>query len=364
MGTTTCEGLGDSRNECNPDERYFSAGRVAILRKAAVVFAAVGLISSIPGAFENVASASGPTTPPFTECPAVGYNASCTLLVDVTTGGIAILKDNTATAGMPSNLVANTYDGVEDTLIGVVNNSSTSLSSMVLSSNSKQLFGFDNDGICQDRNSTSGLPGLGGTGSTVPHCGPNTSGSGQFVNYNNIKDSTGYGGPNAWFTNISSDFKTGTVNFITPIPPGGTGYFSLEQPLDIPDFCQDTITLTPASVTSLVGGPAQTFTATILDLGAPGRGHRGDVHRQLRSARRLDRQSDHQLEWAGDVQRSVVHDVRRHRHGAGQLSRPHVHEPSDPLGGPCQPELGQGQSVDHDRGQPDLDDGGYGDDGR
>ena len=50
---------------------------------------------------------------------------------------------------------------------------------------------------------------------------------------------------------------------------GGTDYFSLEEPLSIIDFCQDTITLTPASATSVVGGPGQTFTATILDLGTP-----------------------------------------------------------------------------------------------
>ena len=85
-------------------------------------------------------------------------------------------------------------------------------------------------------------------------------------------------GPNASFTHISSDFKTGIVNFNKPLPtqpsvngiaPGGTDYFSLEEPLSIVDFCQDTITLTPASATSVVGGPAQTFTATILDLGTP-----------------------------------------------------------------------------------------------
>ena len=55
---------------------------------------------------------------------------------------------------------------------------------------------------------------------------------------NNAQDPTGYGGPNAFFTNINGAFlngnatgighyTTGIVNFITPIPVGGQDYFSL-----------------------------------------------------------------------------------------------------------------------------------------
>ena len=215
-----------------------------------------GLLCAAPGIFTGVAGAAAPT-PPFHECPAVGYNTSCTLLIDITDSGLLILQDPGAT--LSNDPVPGTYDGVEDTLIGVINESSQPVSSLTLSSNSEPLFGFDNDGICQDPNSTSGKFGL--------HCN-GTVHSG--INYNNPHDSTGYGGLDAFFDHISSDFKTGTVHFANAIGAnGGTDFFSLEEKLDIPDFCQDTITLAPSSATSVVGGPAQTFTATILDLGTP-----------------------------------------------------------------------------------------------
>ena len=217
-----------------------TCGRVAFLRKAAVVFAAVGLISSIPGTFENAASASGPTTPPFTECPAVGYNASCTLLVDVTTGGIAILKDNTATAGMPSNLVANTYDGVEDTLIGVVNNSSTSLSSgTLLHPNSEPLLRLRRRRrLPEPEELDQRFPGLRGTGSAVRRCGSTPPRYQQFVDYNNVEPRRLRRGRTPG-SRTSQRLRDRRVNFITTIPPGGTSYFSLEQqPLDITDFCR------------------------------------------------------------------------------------------------------------------------------
>jgi hypothetical protein len=231
-----------------------------LFRKLAIVLASTGLLLASPGVFQGVAGAAAPA-PPFTECPAVGYNTSCSLLVDVTGSGNLVLQDPHATvSGDP---LAGTYDGVDDTLIGIINNSSVPVSHVTLSSNAEPLFGFDGDGICQDPNSTSGSFGLHCNG--VAHQINNP-------NYNNPHDSTGYGGNDAFFTNISSDFMTGTVNFFTPIPPGGTDYFSLEEKLDIPDFCQDTITLAPTSATSVVGGPAQTFTATILDLGTPAAG--------------------------------------------------------------------------------------------
>ncbi len=227
-------------------------------RNVLTVFTASSLMLVSPGLFQSPAFAAAPA-PPFTQCPAVGYNTRCTLLIDVTSTGLLILRDNGAT--LSTDPVPGTYDGVEDTLIGVVNNSGAPLSTLTLSSNSQPIFGFDNDGICQDPNNTSTKFGL--------HCN-GTVHSGN--NYFNPHDSTGYGGNNAFFTNISSDFRTGIVHFFTAIPSGGSDFFSLEEKLDIPDFCQDTITLTPGSVTSVVGGAPQTFTATILDLGTPAAG--------------------------------------------------------------------------------------------
>ena len=176
-----------------------------VLRKALIVCASIGLASTTPGLFPSPAFAAAPT-PPFNQCPAVGYNTRCTLLIDVTGTGLLILQDPGATLG--NDPVPGTYDGVEDTLIGVVNNSSVPVSQLTLSSNSEPLFVFDGDGICQDPNQTSGKFGL--------HCN-GTIHNGN--NYFNPHDTTGYGGYNAFFTNISTDFKTGIVHFFNPIPP-------------------------------------------------------------------------------------------------------------------------------------------------
>ena len=40
----------------------------------------------------------------------------------------------------------------------------------------------------------------------------------------------GYEGPTSWFSNVTSNTSSGQVNFSPAIPPGGTTYFSLEEP--------------------------------------------------------------------------------------------------------------------------------------
>ncbi len=95
---------------------------------------------------------------------------------------------------------AGPYDSIEDTYVGVINNSQGSISSINLSA-STIIMGFDGDGI-----DTYGAP-------------------------SNGSDGSGYGGPNAYFTGISPSYTSGTVNFITPIAPGGYDYFSLEENL-------------------------------------------------------------------------------------------------------------------------------------
>jgi hypothetical protein len=94
-----------------------------------------------------------------------------------------------------------TYDGSDDVLVGIINNSSTAVSSINLSAvNNIDIFGFDGDGI-----DTYGAPG-------------------------NTIDTSGYGGPDSYFTHISSNFSSGTVNFVTPLAAnGGFTYFSLEE---------------------------------------------------------------------------------------------------------------------------------------
>ncbi|TMK58957.1 MAG: RHS repeat-associated core domain-containing protein [Actinobacteria bacterium] len=145
-------------------------------------------------------STAAPTTP-FTQCPAVGYDTSCGLLVDITGAGIAILQD-------PSQ---GPYDAVEDTLIGAINRSSKSVSRLSLVSNT-DLFGFDGDGLC--------FYGIAG----CPF-GP-----------------TGYEGPRTSFSSISPDLASGVVEFSPPLEPGESTYFSLEESL--------------SSTTVVSGGPS------------------------------------------------------------------------------------------------------------
>ena len=132
-------------------------------------------------------------TPPFTECPAVGADTSCGLLLDVTDAGVIVLED-------PSQ---GPYDGSDDTLVGVLNQSSTAIEDLTLESTAP-IFAFDGDGIC------SGLYG------SIPGCpfGP-----------------TGYEGPGTAFVDIAPNFTSGGVTFSGGVPPGATAYFSLEAPL-------------------------------------------------------------------------------------------------------------------------------------
>ena len=128
-------------------------------------------------------------TPPFTQCPAVGASSSCAVLIDVTDAGPVVLSD-------PSQ---GTYDGDDDTLVGVQNDSSNVVSSILLSSNA-DITGFDGDGLC-----------------TYLGCdyGP-----------------TGYEGPGTSFSDYSSTFG-GVVSLGggLGLQPGASAYFSLEDSL-------------------------------------------------------------------------------------------------------------------------------------
>jgi hypothetical protein len=129
-------------------------------------------------------------------CPAVGdATAGCDIVITVTDSG------TTVAAGPSFGIAGGTYDGSDDTLIGIVNNSSSSLGKIDLSSTT-DIFGFDGDGI-----DTFGVTG-------------------------NASDTSGYGGPDSFYTNINAVATTGTVNFLTPLGAnGGNTFFSLEEAL-------------------------------------------------------------------------------------------------------------------------------------
>jgi RHS repeat-associated protein len=128
----------------------------------------------------------------FSQCPPVGADASCGVLITITDNGIQVQSDSTQ----------GPLDGIEDTLIGVQNSSSGTIGSLQLSANT-DLFGFDGDGLCAASPRPSGCP-----------FGP-----------------TLYEGPGTSFSNINPSSTGGVVNFTNGLAPGASGYFSLEENL-------------------------------------------------------------------------------------------------------------------------------------
>ncbi|HEV2378139.1 MAG TPA: hypothetical protein VGS19_38990 [Streptosporangiaceae bacterium] len=135
------------------------------------------------------------TSPPFNECPAVGSDTSCGVLFIINPdGSVTVLTD-------PSQGPFDTPP-VEDTLIGVLNNSNFPVTSLQLTSTSGA-FGFDGDGICSSA-----------TSPEAPGCPFSTT-------------NTMYEGPDNTFT--VADANHGTVDFTgSGLQPGASTYFGLE----------------------------------------------------------------------------------------------------------------------------------------
>jgi glucosylceramidase len=151
------------------------------------------------------------TTPPFDECPAIGVDQSCAFLLDATNAAVTVLQDSGQ----------GPFDGADDTLVGVLNQSSSPIDLINLSSTTQNIFGFDGDEICSGDYGT-WSPALvtsavsGDTGSAgCPYGG----------------DATTAAGPDTSFSNISSDQLSGTVTFPQALAPGESTYFSLEAAL-------------------------------------------------------------------------------------------------------------------------------------
>jgi hypothetical protein len=154
----------------------------------------------------------------------VGNTNVCTLVITVTDGA-------PFTATITGS--GNAYDGDEDQLIGIQNSSTVPVSSIRLfaaattasSPYTSNLFNFDGDGPCA---------------SNAHDCfGP-----------------TGYEGPDNTFTNVSTDFTTGTVQFTTPIPAGGSTWFALENKLLPESLANQTVVWIAQTVTLTAGSPA------------------------------------------------------------------------------------------------------------
>jgi hypothetical protein len=149
-------------------------------------------------AFSSPASAS----PLFPQCPELGFDTGCAVLFTINPDG-SITKSTDVAQGP--------FDGVEDTLVGVQNNTAlTTIPSLTLSGTaSPGIFAFDKDGLCSGVNSSKGS-GFKPPPSGCPF-GP-----------------TSYEGPNTSFSIV--DENDGTVNFTGGLAPGASTYFSLEGP--------------------------------------------------------------------------------------------------------------------------------------
>ena len=132
-------------------------------------------------------------------CPQVGSSTggNCGVQINVSSssGGVA-------TAFSVTNLGnGNPYDGIEDTLVGITNNSGATINSIKLSASSgADAFGFDGDGAC----TFGGLSGCGGA--------------------------TGYEGPNMTFSSVTTvaGVDSMTITFTKGLADGASTWFSLE----------------------------------------------------------------------------------------------------------------------------------------
>jgi hypothetical protein len=140
---------------------------------------------------------------------AANHEAAATPMFPVigsSTMGPAIIFTFTDSGITTTTVSSQTYDGSDDVEVGVINNSSTTQTSLNLSGsgNGGGIFAFDGDGIVKFVDANTGLDTQG-----------------------NPADTSGYAGPGVTFSNISTDKTSGTVNF--QLLPGDTAYFGLES---------------------------------------------------------------------------------------------------------------------------------------
>ena len=132
-------------------------------------------------------------------------------------GGCNTLITIAANGSISTSVVnSNAYDGVEDTLVGVINNSSSPVTSLHITGTG--IFGFDGDGICAF--AAGGILGDTWSGVSSSYCSASQLAG---------TDPGDYQGPTSTFsiTNASA----GTVLFAPGVPGGGgTSFFSLEEP--------------------------------------------------------------------------------------------------------------------------------------
>ncbi len=155
-----------------------------------------------------------PRNPLFTECPAIGSDTGCEFLITLNPGGTgAITKDSTQ----------GPFGGSDDVLVGVLNNSGTTVGSLFINGGSLDIFDFDSNGLCTASPKPGGCP----------------------------FGTSGYEGPNTSFSGRNSTHSSGFVNFTGGLAPGGTAYFNLED-----DPTGSTVSTVPEPSTLILFGSA------------------------------------------------------------------------------------------------------------
>jgi hypothetical protein len=183
-------------------------------------------------AFSTATVAKAP--PLYTECPPVDANNGCQYLIVMSNSAPTVLFD----AGQGP------YEGSDDSLIGVFNNSSNPVSALPISTPNSSLFGFEQDGLCNPGSPPvpSGcVPAAGAPAGTV--CSAGSAGDScsfpappgeppGYVEPGAVAPNrqNGYEGPTSWFSNVTAGGSSGQVNFSPAIQPGQWTYFSLETP--------------------------------------------------------------------------------------------------------------------------------------
>ncbi|HEU5002157.1 MAG TPA: hypothetical protein VFW71_05185 [Actinomycetota bacterium] len=198
------------------------------------------------GLFMATAGAAQPT-PTFHQCPSVGFDTGCQILIWI---------DATGTVHFLTDPAQPTFNGSEDTLIGVQNDSNSTLGAITLQGtgtdsqgNAVGDFAFDQDGVCSGDNE-SGNSGFVAPPADCPY------------------DPSGYAGPNNTFTNITTVTTTadqGTVQFKVAIIPGGSTYFSLEGNINTANLhvIKASPTLTTSTPSTAAFGSTLGDTATL-----------------------------------------------------------------------------------------------------
>jgi hypothetical protein len=157
-------------------------------------------------------------------CPAVGADSSCAVLLTIGSGGtVAVSYDGSL----------GPYDGIEDTLIGVQNNSGGAVAAFNLSS-STNIFGFDGDGACT------------------------------YIACPGATDPNGYAPAGVTFSGINGPQTSGTVNFTGGLGSGKFAWFSLEENIS----CPTGVSCTPISGGGVVGGGSVPEPGSLLMLGS------------------------------------------------------------------------------------------------